>query len=147
MKTLSQALTVTMALALGLLFLPAPATAAEAATADSPRIAIPDVPVARGPLLPALYVGLAGLNVFDAVSTLNGVRRGAVESNGVMAPIAANAPALWLVKGSVTAGSIVVAERLWRSHRRGQAIGLLVVTNSMMAVVAARNASVLRHQP
>jgi hypothetical protein len=32
---------------------------------------------------------------------------------------------------------------LWRSHRRGRAIALLVAANSMMGVIAARNASIV----
>jgi hypothetical protein len=101
-------------------------------------------PTTRGGLLPALYVSLAGLNAFDAYSTSLGMSRGAAEANPLMQPVAGNAAALWAVKGGATAASILVAERLWKQNRRGQAIAVMVVTNGMMAVVAARNASVLR---
>ena len=98
----------------------------------------------RGTLLPALYVGLAGLNAFDAYTTSWGVAHGAVEANAMMRGVASNAPALWAVKGSITAGTIIVAERLWRQNRRASAIAVMVLSNGMMAVVAARNASVIR---
>ncbi len=98
----------------------------------------------RGSALPALYGSLAGLNAFDAYSTTVGLSRGAAEANPQMKGVAGNPAALWAVKGGATAASILVAERLWKRNRRGQAIAVMVVTNGMMAVVAARNASVLR---
>ena len=42
--------------------------------------------------------------------------------------------------------SIYVAERLWRGHHRGQAIAMMVVSNGIMAAVAASNASIIRSQ-
>jgi hypothetical protein len=96
--------------------------------------------------LPALYVGLAGLQAFDAYSTIVGVNRGAVESNGLMKSIAGNPAPVIAVKGGVTAASILVAERLWKKHRRVAAIVTMVATNGLMAAVAAHNASVLRAQ-
>jgi hypothetical protein len=100
-------------------------------------------PARRGRVLPALYVSLAGLNAFDAYSTSAGLSRGAREANPLMKSVAGNPAALWAVKGGATAASILVAERLWKQNKRGQAIAVMVVTNGMMAVVAARNASVL----
>jgi hypothetical protein len=98
----------------------------------------------RGALLPALYVSLAGLNIFDAYSTTKGLSRGAVEANPLLHGVAGNSAALWAVKGGTTAASIFFAERLWRQHRRAEAIAAMVVSNGVMAGVAARNASVLR---
>lgn len=98
----------------------------------------------RGGLLPALYVSLAGLNVFDAYTTRTGLSRGAVESNPVLHGVAGNSAALFAVKGGTTAASIFFAERLWRQHRRAEAIAVMVVSNGIMAGVAGRNASILR---
>jgi hypothetical protein len=99
----------------------------------------------RGGMLSSLYVGLASLNAFDAYSTMKGVRTTlGAEANPLLRGAAKTPAALWLVKGGVTAGSIVVAERLWRSHHRTQAIAMMVVSNGVMAMVAAHNASVLR---
>ncbi len=101
-------------------------------------------PASRGPILPILYVSLAALNVYDGSSTTTALKRGAAEGNPMMAGIAEHPAALWAAKAGVTAGSIAVAERLWRQHRRSAAIGMMFVSNGLMAVVAARNASVIR---
>jgi hypothetical protein len=100
----------------------------------------------RGGLLPALYVSLAGLNAVDAYTTMKGLSAGATEANPLMKAVVGNSTAFLAVKGGVTAGSILVAERLWKSNRRAQAIAVMVVTNGMMAAVAARNVSVLRQR-
>jgi len=100
----------------------------------------------RGAVLPSLYAGLAGLQAFDVYSTFAGLRRGAVEANGLMKGVAGNPAALWAVKAGATATSIIVAERLWKQNRRVAAIVTMVAANGVMAAVAARNASVLRAQ-
>jgi len=100
----------------------------------------------RGSVLPSLYASLAGLQAFDGYSTLVGVRRGAVETNGIIKNVAGNPAALWAVKAGATTASIFVAERLWKQNRRMAAIATMVATNGLMAAVAARNASVLRAQ-
>jgi len=84
------------------------------------------------------------LNVYDGSSTTTALKLGAAEGNPMMAGIAGHPAALWAVKAGVTAGSIVVAERLWRQHRRAAAIGMMIVSNGLMAAVAAQNASVIR---
>ena len=103
-------------------------------------------PLPRGGVLPSLYVGLIALQVYDGYSTSRGLENGAVESNTLLRPWAANPAALWAIKGGVTFVTIYMAERLWRKNHRGQAIALLVVTNGLMAAVALKNASVLRTQ-
>lgn len=100
--------------------------------------------VRRGSLLPTLYVSFSVLNALDAHSTTTGVRRGAMEANPMMRGIAGNPAATWAVKGGVTAATILVAERLWRQNRRASAVAVMIISNGMMAVVAARNASVLQ---
>jgi len=103
-------------------------------------------PLARGAVLPSLYVGLIGLQVYDGYSTSRGLENGAVESNTLLRSWAANPAALWAIKGGATFVTIYMAERLWRKNHRGSAIALLVVTNGLMAAVALNNASVLRTQ-
>jgi hypothetical protein len=98
----------------------------------------------RGSLLPALYVSLGALNVYDAYSTRSGLANGAVEVNPMMRGVAGNGAALWAVKGTATGVSIYLAERLWRKHRRMEAVAVMLVSNGIMAAVTARNASVLR---
>jgi hypothetical protein len=98
----------------------------------------------RGAALPSLYASLAALNVFDAYSTTKAVGRdAAMETNPLLRGAAGNSAALWAIKGGVTAGSIVVAERLWRTRHRSEAVAMMLVSNGVMAMVAGRNASVL----
>jgi hypothetical protein len=98
----------------------------------------------RGGLLPSLYVSLAGLNAFDAYTTSKGLSMGAVEANPMMRTVAGNPAVLWAVKGGVTAGSVFLAERMWKTNNKAGAIAVMLATNSVMATVAARNASVIR---
>jgi hypothetical protein len=102
------------------------------------------VPASRGSVLPALYVSFAALTVYDAASTTAALGRGAREANPVMVGIAGNSSALWAVKGGVTVASISIAERLWRQHRRSQAIVMMMAMNGVLAAVAAHNSAVLR---
>jgi hypothetical protein len=96
----------------------------------------------RGLVLPALYVSFAGLNAYDAASTIDAVKHGAVEANPLLSGMAARPAALWAVKGGVTAVSILASERLWRRGQKRQAVVLMAITNGIMAAVAANNASV-----
>ena len=144
-------------------------TPATTSTVAAPRLVIPEAPAAspssasvsaesmtllvggsksaaRGGVLPSLYVGLASLNAYDAYTTVKGLAAGAKETNGLMARATATPLAVWAIKGGVTAGSIFVSERLWRSHHRAEAIGMMVASNALMAAVGARNTSVLRNQ-
>ena len=104
------------------------------------------IPADRGSLLPALYVSLAGLQAYDGYSTSRGLKSGASEANAVLGTVASHPAALWAVKGGTAFMSIYVAERLWRGHHRGQAIAMMVVSNGIMAAVAASNASIIRSQ-
>jgi uncharacterized protein DUF5658 len=94
----------------------------------------------RGAALPALYAGLAGLNAFDVYSTSRGLALGAREANPLMRPVAGNPTALAIVKGSATAASIGIAERLWRQGRRRAAVTTMLISTGVSAAVAARNA-------
>jgi hypothetical protein len=97
----------------------------------------------RGPLLPSLYVSLAGLNAFDAYSTRAAMASGALEGNPIMRNAARNSTAMWAVKSGATATTILLADRLWRQNRKAHAIAVMVVSNGLMAAVAAQNARVL----
>jgi Domain of unknown function (DUF5658) len=103
-------------------------------------------PASRGAALPAMYVSLIGLQAYDGYSTTTGLNHGAVESNGFMSAVVNHPASLWAVKGGAAFASIYMAERLWRQHRRGQAIALMVATNVVMASVAVSNASIIRAQ-
>lgn len=113
---------------------------------DRPRIELFPAPMAaeRPLFLPAMYASLGALQVYDGYSTLAGVNRGARESNAIVGGLAGNPAALWTLKAASTGVSIYLAERLWRDHHRGQAIAVMLASNAVMSVVAARNASVLK---
>lgn len=101
-------------------------------------------PATRGRVLPVLYVSLLGLQAYDGFSTSRGLEDGAIESNPLMGSLVRHPVALWAAKGGAAFVSIYVAERLWRQHRRGQAIALMIVSNGLMTAVATSNRSVLR---
>ncbi len=96
-----------------------------------------------GALAP-MYVSLASMQAYDAYSTLRAVSHGAVEQNPLVGWAAGQSAAMWSLKAVSTATTIYYAERLWRTHKKTQAIVMMVVANGTMAAVAAHNASVLR---
>ena len=104
-----------------------------------------EVPTTRGGALPMLYASLIGLQAYDGFSTSRGLRNGAVESNALMASLVKHPMSLWGAKAGTAFASIYIAERLWKQHRRGAAIAMMVVSNAMMVGVASNNARVLRH--
>ena len=114
------------------------------AASDPNTVSVNPAPPMRGAVLPGLYVSAAALQVYDGLSTMTGLKQGAVEANPLMTGIAGKSIALWAVKGGVTTVSIFAAERLWRQHRRAEAIAMMVAVNGVAVAVAARNASVTR---
>jgi hypothetical protein len=110
---------------------------------DLPPFVLGDPPLKRPALLPALYVGFIGLELFDGYSTSRGIARGAVESNPLVRWSVGHPATLWAVKGAAAAGSIYVAERLWKRGRRARAITVMVLSNAVMGIVAARNVSAI----
>jgi hypothetical protein len=96
----------------------------------------------RGATLPVLYGSFAILQTYDAIATLRGVHSGGVEINPMMAGVSRSPAAMWAVKAGVTTAAIVASERLWRAHRRSQAIVVMAIANGVMAGVALHNASV-----
>ena len=103
-----------------------------------------DVPATRGAALPLLYAGLIGLQAYDGFSTSRGLQKGAIESNAMMATLVKHPVSLWGAKAGTAFASIYLAERLWKQHRRGAAIAMMVASNAMMVAVASNNAKILR---
>jgi hypothetical protein len=131
-----------------------PAAAAHATLASSVRTnqsgppALANLPMAlsfqrpRPSVLPALYATSAALQGYDAFSTLGALRIGAREANPFMKGVVQSPAAFMAVKAGVTTASIVAAERLWKNNHRAGAIGLMVASNVVMGMVAARNTQV-----
>ena len=123
----------------------AASTLAQRADFGASLRATPALPDVRRPLLlPALYAGSAVLQSYDAYSTMSALKKGGVEANPLMKSVVKSPAAFVAVKASVTAASIVAAERLWKNNHRVGAVALMIVSNGVMGMVAAHNASVLR---
>ena len=103
--------------------------------------------VSRGALLSSLYVSLAALNVYDAVSTKQGLAHGAMEGNPAMSGLVGNSTSLWAAKAVTTASTILLSEHLWKTHHKVGAIAVMVISNGLMSAVAAHNASVVNSLP
>jgi hypothetical protein len=100
---------------------------------DRPRVLVP------------LYAGQVGLQAYDAYSTVEVIRLGGVEKNPHVNTILTRQPAMFFaLKAAVATGTIVAAERLWKSGRRKEAVFVMIGSNAFMAYVAVNNARVLR---
>jgi hypothetical protein len=97
----------------------------------------------RPTLLPVLYASYAGLQAYDIYSTRQALARGAREVNPLMQGAVQNNTTMIALKASVTAGTILAAERMWKKNNKVGAIAVLVASNSVAAIVAARNARTL----
>jgi hypothetical protein len=116
------------------------ATAAPATTVAPGRIGRA---VTRPAILPALYASTVALQAYDVYSTRQALARGAQEANPLMQGVVGNTGALIAVKAAVATSTIVAAERLWQTNKPA-AIAVLVASNGVAAIVAARNARTLR---
>lgn len=118
------------------------ATASAAATHAAAQLRFGKA-LSRPKLLPALYVSYAALQAFDVFSTKQALSQGARETNPLMQGVVGNTGAFVAVKAAVAVGTIVAAERLWKTNKTA-AIAVMVASNSVAAIVAARNARTLR---
>jgi hypothetical protein len=119
------------------------------AAGDTTAAVTPAVPakisqsLSRPAALPALYVSYAALQAFDVYSTRQALGRGAREANPLMEGVVGNTDAFVAVKAAVAVSTFVAAERLWKTNKTA-AIAVMVASNGVAAVVAARNARTLR---
>ena len=97
-----------------------------------------DAPDKRPAALPLLYATFGALQMADAYSTRRAMDAGAVEVNPLMKKAAGNSGTLYAVKAASAAGSIYLAERLWKKNRTGAVI-LMAVVNGVTAAVVAKN--------
>jgi hypothetical protein len=93
------------------------------------------------PLLP-MYVSFAVLQGYDYATTASALSSGAGrEANPVMAPIVGNRAAFLAVKAGTAAGTMWIAERMWKKHPVG-AILFMAALNGMTATVVTHNVRV-----
>jgi hypothetical protein len=90
-----------------------------------------------------LYASFAVLQGFDMYTTSAAVKRGGVEANPAMQPVAGKKLASTAVKAAATAGSIYFIERAWKHNRKGAVI-LATVINAATAAVVAHNTRVTK---
>jgi len=96
----------------------------------------------RPAALAGLYASLAGLQVYDVMSTARGMKQGAREANPLMQGAVNNSAMFWSLKAATTALPMVMAEKMWKRNKVG-AVAMMVAANSVAAIVAANNARVL----
>jgi hypothetical protein len=101
-----------------------------------------NTPKRPAPLL-ALYGTSALLQGYDAYSTLTVLKGGGVEANPVMQSLTKSPAAFIGLKAGMTVLSIMAAEKMWKNHNRVGAMVTMIVSNGLMAAVAANNAKVL----
>ena len=121
----------------------AEATNAALTAAPSTAVVSDWHPAQRPAVLPALYVGSALLQAFDAYSTMKAINLGGTEANPIMKGAASSPAAMIGVKAAVTTASILAAERMWKNHNPTGAIVTMLASNGFMAWVAMHNASVV----
>jgi hypothetical protein len=97
---------------------------------------------ARPAALPAFYASLAALQLFDGYSTTRALAGGAKEANPVMKGVVNKPVVFWSLKAVMAVAPALATERMWKTNKAG-AIAVMVVSNGMMAAVAAHNAKVL----
>ena len=123
-----------------------PATAAdESSTPAASATAVPtriSQALARPAVLPVLYASYATLQAFDVYSTRQALSRGAREANPLVQGVVGNTGAFAALKAGVAVATIVAAERLWKTNKAA-AIGVMIASNGVAAIVAARNARTL----
>jgi len=122
------------------------ARADEAASAATPApMTVPRPGMFTRPrILPALYTSYAALQAYDVYSTRQALAVGAREGNPLMQGVVGNASGFVALKASMAAGTILAAERLWKNDRKAAAIGVMIASNAVSALVAGRNARALR---
>jgi hypothetical protein len=96
----------------------------------------------RPAALPALYASLAALQWFDGYSTTRALAGGAKEANPMMKGVVNKPVVFWSLKAAMAVAPALATERMWKTNKAG-AIAVMVVSNGMMAAVAAHNAKVL----
>jgi hypothetical protein len=88
-----------------------------------------------------LYTSFGLLQALDAHSTSRALASGAAEANTFMSGIAHRPIVLMGAKTAVTAGTLVLMERLRKRHPKAALVTMMVM-NSAYAVIVVRNSRV-----
>ncbi|MGE0449732.1 MAG: DUF5658 family protein [Vicinamibacterales bacterium] len=100
---------------------------------------------ARRPLLFSLYGMSAGLQAYDGYTTLTALQRfeGSYELNPAMKNIVQQPGKFLAMKAGTAAASIAISEMLWQRNHKVLSIASMLISNSIMATVAAHNTKVI----
>ena len=94
-------------------------------------------------LLASLYATTATMQMLDVDSTLKSLRRGAVESNPVMAGLVNNKAAFVAAKAGVAAATIYAVHKISKQSKVG-AVLTLVGINSAYAMIVKNNYAIAK---
>ena len=101
------------------------------------------VPETRPASLIPLYVSFATVQVLDAHSTYSGLERGGREVNPLLGTVVNSPAAFVAVKAGATAGTIYLAEKIWKRNRKA-AIITMIGANIAYGMIASHNYSIAR---
>jgi len=93
----------------------------------------------RPSTLPMLYAAQVALQALDIHSTYAAINKGAHEANPLMKGVVDNKGAMLAVKAGVAAGSILLAEKMWKKGNRTGAVATMLVLNTVTALVVTNN--------
>lgn len=134
------------------LVLPATVTPEPAASTSQETPLVRPVPQAirkgfdaRRPLLFGLYGMSAGLQAYDGYTTLTALNNyeGSYELNPAMKNLVQHPGKFLATKAMTAAASIAISEMLWQKNHKVLAVASMLVSNSIMATVAAHNTKVI----
>jgi Domain of unknown function (DUF5658) len=101
------------------------------------------VPETRPASLIPLYASFAAVQGIDIHSTYSGLERGGREANPILGTVVGSPAAFIAVKAGATAGTIYLAEKIWKRNRKA-AIITMIGANIAYGVIASHNYSVGR---
>jgi hypothetical protein len=115
----------------------------QALAAEPPHVFTPALTRRPAPLVP-MYVSFAALQGLDYASTSKAIASGAGrEANPVMGAIVGNRAAFLAVKAGTAAGTMWMAERMWKKHP-ARAVVFMAVVNGVMATNVTHNMRLVR---
>ena len=121
---------------------PAVTPSIEQVAAAAPSNASVRMAAKRPSVLVPMYVSFAALEGLDYASTTKALTSGAGrEANPVMGAIVGNRASFFAVKAGTAAGTMWIAERMWKKHS-ARAVVFMAVVNGVMGTVVAHNTRV-----
>lgn len=128
----------------------APVAPAASASQDTPVVRQLPAPMRKGfdarrPLLFGLYGVSASLQAYDGYTTLTALNNyhGSYELNPAMKRMVEHPGKFLAMKAATAAVSIGISEMLWQRNHKVLAVASMLLSNSLMAAVAAHNTAAI----